>query len=68
MGLATVVSGSDGDDVVVVEVGSCVNSGEAVERVDAMVDVRIFEMGFDVRVQMIGCREGCVAYRTKARV
>jgi hypothetical protein len=54
--------------MVVVEVGSCVNSGETVERVDAMVDVRIFEMGFDVRVQMIGCREGCFAYPMKASV
>ena len=59
---------SGGDDMVVVEVGSCVNSGEAVERVDAMVDVRTFEMGFNVRVQMIGCGEGCIAYRTKAGV
>ena len=52
--LPIMVGRTGGDDVVIVLIDCCVDSGEAVEGVDAIVDVWFLEVGFDMQVQKLG--------------
>ena len=55
-GCLSIVDGRTGgdDDMVIVLIDCCVDSGEAVGGVDAIVDVWFFEVGFDMQVQNLG--------------
>ena len=52
--LSIVVSKADGDDIVIVLIDCCVDSGEAVEGLDAIADVWFLKVGFDMQVQKLG--------------
>ena len=52
--LPIVIGRTGADDMVIVLIDCCIDSGEAVVRVDAVVDVWFLEVGFEMQVQKLG--------------